>query len=128
MPFNDKDRTIFNQYHKRFHTCHGIKHKGPLHWYLGVKYERKEEGFYATQTTHINKLINEYDLADAHPYPQTFPISINTYTNRRMHINGRKQRKTEVARVKPSMIYNMKDLRSTKRYEKVRKGIKHLVR
>jgi hypothetical protein len=61
------DQELQDKYHQLFHDKYQIKDEGPIHWYLGVKYERTAEGLFISQTSHINKLIDFCELGDAHP-------------------------------------------------------------
>ena len=60
------------------------------------------------------------------PYPQTLSITINTYTNRRIHINRRTPRKTEVARNSnrtaniSSMLHETRHCNSNQHRSKIR--------
>ena len=60
---------------------------------LTKQYYSESERYSPTLKAQSTKLILAHALEKTH-----FPISINTYTNRRIHINGRTPRKTEVAR------------------------------
>jgi hypothetical protein len=61
------NQELQDEYYKLFYAKYAIKNEGPIHWYLGVKYERTENGLFTSQTAHINKLIEFCDLKDAHP-------------------------------------------------------------
>jgi hypothetical protein len=61
------NQELQDEYYKLFYAKYAIKNEGPIHWYLGVKYERTESGLFTSQTAHINKLIEFCDLNDAHP-------------------------------------------------------------
>jgi hypothetical protein len=106
--FYNEDRTVFiacyvddiliatstdelqDYYYKMLYDEYAIKDEGPLHWYLGVKYEHTEKGYFCSQTAHVNKLIEFCGLQDASathkPYTtrQTI-IPSEEYTSKREH-------------------------------------------
>jgi transposase InsO family protein len=72
-----KDESLLQEVKDMFKQRFKMKDLGPLSWFLGIEFERKESCFEMNQKKYLEKLLQKFDMKDCKPRATPCDIGVN---------------------------------------------------